>query len=356
MSPKVSVIVPVYNKVSHLATCFESILSQEYKDYELLIIDDGSNDGSEAVCLRYAKAMPEKIRYIRKDNGGVSSARNVGMDAASGEYLCFVDADDFLCPGFLSALLREADGHDITTCSSGLDRVWKGCEIAEYADTVGRSMLGTAVWGKIYRRETVCDAGARFAESVSFGEDTLFNLCIWSRVRSIRAIPYNLYGHTVDHSRRYELSAEEIRQKIKALCSAYERLDAVFGSNTSTERDVNITISLYPLSKILEDDSEYIALYHEYYPGASRRDFLSDMKCSPAIRAVSESRSVASRYGYDGVKLMFKKIGRMYGNQMQYVVCPFMKHRIILWMLRHKMYMFGALTVMLSDMMRDNEI
>lgn len=100
MSPKVSVIVPVYNKVSHLATCFESILSQEYKDYELLIIDDGSNDGSEAVCLRYAEAMPEKIRYIRKDNGGVSSARNVGIDAHRGNICVLLMLMTFFAQAF----------------------------------------------------------------------------------------------------------------------------------------------------------------------------------------------------------------------------------------------------------------
>lgn len=356
MSPLISVIVPVYNKASRIEACLQSILSQDFQDYELLVVDDGSTDGSEAICTRYAELNSDKIYYFRKDNGGVSSARNTGMDIASGHYLCFVDADDYIRAGFLSALIKEAEGYDITTESSMLDKEWIGKKIADYADTEGRSMLGTAVWGKLYDRDFVIKSGVRFDESVRFGEDTLFNLNIWSKAVSIKALHSNLYVHTVDRTRRYELSAQEIRQKIEVLRMAYAQLDDAFGSHTDTIRDVNITLSLYPLSKIIEDDGEYMLLYKEYYPNTSEQDFFNDLRCSPVIRAISEAGIVASHYGLKGLRQMFKSISQTYHNQIPLIICPFRMHRIILWFLRHKMYMYCAMIVMLSNSMRNDRV
>ena len=268
----------------------------------------------------------------------------------------YFGADDYIRAGFLSALIKEAEGYDITTESSMLDKEWIGKKIADYADTEGRSMLGTAVWGKLYDRDFVIKSGVRFDESVRFGEDTLFNLNIWSKAVSIKALHSNLYVHTVDRTRRYELSAQEIRQKIEALRMAYAQLDDAFGSHTDTIRDVNITLSLYPLSKIIEDDEEYMLLYKEYDPNTSEQDFFNDLRCSPVIRAISEAGIVASHYGLKGLRQMFKSISQTYHNQIPLIICPFRMHRIILWFLRHKMYMYCAMIVMLSNSMRNYRV
>ena len=92
---KVTVIIPVYNQLKYLERCIESALSQTYKNIEILLIDDGSNDGSEKMCDQYAK-LDKRIKVIHKENGGLSSARNVGMDCATGEYITFLDSDDYL--------------------------------------------------------------------------------------------------------------------------------------------------------------------------------------------------------------------------------------------------------------------
>ncbi len=95
---KLSIIVPVYKARRHLQNCIESILLQTYTDYELILVDDGSTDGSGAVCDRYAQEC-DKVRVIHKKNGGLSSARNAGIAAARGEYITFVDADDIIASG-----------------------------------------------------------------------------------------------------------------------------------------------------------------------------------------------------------------------------------------------------------------
>lgn len=110
---KISVIVPVYNTEHYLHCCIDSILSQTFIDFELLLIDDGSKDSSGRICDKY-KRKDERIRVFHKDNGGVSSARNLGLDNAKGEYITFLDSDDWIAPQMLdevykAAMVNEAD-------------------------------------------------------------------------------------------------------------------------------------------------------------------------------------------------------------------------------------------------------
>ena len=100
-----SVIIPVYNAEPYLAKCIDSVLSQD-APLEVLLIDDGSTDGSANVCKRYAE-RDTRIRYFRKENGGVSSARNVGLDNALGEFVTFVDSDDQVISGSYQTMLNE---------------------------------------------------------------------------------------------------------------------------------------------------------------------------------------------------------------------------------------------------------
>ena len=103
-----SIIVPVYNVEPYLRRCVDSLLDQgEFSDYEIILIDDGSTDRSGEICEEYASTN-EKVRVLHKENGGLSSARNAGLAAANGEYVLFVDSDDYLKTGCLAALLETA--------------------------------------------------------------------------------------------------------------------------------------------------------------------------------------------------------------------------------------------------------
>lgn len=159
----VSVIVPVYNARRYLARCIESVLGQTYTELELILVDDGSRDGSEAICDDYA-ARDSRVRVIRKANAGVSAARNDGIAAARGEYIAFCDNDDFYAPGMLARLLGMCEGND---CDIAQCRPVKGD--SENLPTppplpvrvmTGREMLenfyteaSIYIWDKLYRRE-----------------------------------------------------------------------------------------------------------------------------------------------------------------------------------------------------------
>lgn len=117
MNPKLSIIVPVYNVEKYLEKCIDSILNQDYKNFELILVNDGSTDGSLEICKRYL-SVDKRIKLINKPNGGLSSARNAGLDIACGQYIGFVDSDDWIEKDMYYTLLSIADKYksDIVQC------------------------------------------------------------------------------------------------------------------------------------------------------------------------------------------------------------------------------------------------
>ena len=117
MTDKISVIIPVYNAEKYISDCLESVVRQTYKNLEILLIDDGSKDGSAGICQEWCK-KDARIRLLQKENGGVSSARNLGLQEASGEYVTFVDADDWIGERMLERLRAciERDKSELAMC------------------------------------------------------------------------------------------------------------------------------------------------------------------------------------------------------------------------------------------------
>lgn len=179
--PKISVIIPAYNVETYLEPCVRSVLQQTYQNLEILLIDDGSTDKTWEVCQALA-AADSRVRPIRKENGGVSSARNAGIAAASGEMLTFVDGDDELREHALEALLeaQQRTGADIVAAWYDMgapipypeagDVVWKGTEALQ--KSLEDHPLTYSAWAKLYTREIIGDT--RFQEGIRVNEDSLF--------------------------------------------------------------------------------------------------------------------------------------------------------------------------------------
>jgi glycosyltransferase involved in cell wall biosynthesis len=109
---KVSIIVPVYNVENYLAKCLDSLINQTHQNIEILVVNDGSKDNSEQIIQEYAQKYPEKIKPLSKENGGLSDARNFGIDRATGDYLGFVDSDDYVTPTMFEEMLELAEKHN----------------------------------------------------------------------------------------------------------------------------------------------------------------------------------------------------------------------------------------------------
>lgn len=122
MNPSVSIIVPVYNARKTIARCIESIINQEFQDFELLLVNDGSKDDSGQICDSYA-AQDKRIRVIHKDNSGVSDSRNIALDLAKGKYIQFLDSDDWITTDATNLFFRAAEDHHCDMVISDFYRV-----------------------------------------------------------------------------------------------------------------------------------------------------------------------------------------------------------------------------------------
>lgn len=180
---KISVIVPVYNVKNYLEDCVQSITHQTYPDLEILLIDDGSDDGSGEICDRL-QMTDARIRVFHEKHKGVSGARNKGLKEAAGAYIAFVDSDDVLEPDMYTYLIRLLKTHEaqIAACSGWYKYdAGVGKKFESPADVVcmnGREALGVLhersylrayVWNKLFQREVL--DGIRFSTELSFAED-----------------------------------------------------------------------------------------------------------------------------------------------------------------------------------------
>lgn len=182
----VSVIVPVYNVASYLEECLDSVVGQTYRNLEIIVVDDGSTDGSGAVCDEYAK-KDGRIQVIHQPNRGLSVARNVGLDVAKGDHISFVDSDDAVSPVFIEALLSA--GADVAQCAScrnaeGLNRenrrpAFEYLTNVEASERLQFDSTGdaTVVWNKLYRRG-LFDA-IRFPEGKQHEDEFVTYRVLW---------------------------------------------------------------------------------------------------------------------------------------------------------------------------------
>ena len=169
----ISVIVPVYNVERYLRRCVDSILHQTYRNLEVLLVDDGSTAASGAICDEYA-AQEARVTAVRQKNGGLSAARNAGLERAQGTYLCFVDSDDFLDSRMLETLCRDLQEQDADAAAVGFRMFEREEELApaELAvpvqcmtgreairSTLVSDELGDFAWNKLYKRELFRDDG-----------------------------------------------------------------------------------------------------------------------------------------------------------------------------------------------------
>ncbi len=182
--PLVSIIVPVYNAEKYLNRCIDSILSQTMTDFELLLIDDGSKDNSGRICDEYAE-KDARVRVFHKPNGGVSSARNLGLDNAKGKWITFVDADDRCSCNYLEHLLSKVDDTDLiisyaVICDSTGEKAEVYPEYRVNATNFERLFVDsdmhwhTSPWAKLYRASIIYENSLRFNEMMHIGEDADF--------------------------------------------------------------------------------------------------------------------------------------------------------------------------------------
>lgn len=292
----ISFIVPIYNAEKLLSRCIDSILAQTYHDWELLLIDDGSHDGSEVICDEYAQ-NDARIKVFHKSNGGVSSARNYGLDVASGDYICFVDADDTIDKNYLHDLITNADA-DLVMCgfrsSLGVHYLPKAEYISEdslrdRASEIVRSKAIYVPWIKLLKRSIIEEHQLRFDTKLRLGEDTTFVYLYLSFCKSVRFVSNESYNYegVFGGGKKYVLSYEEIDYL------NYCNVSAIRAINTRLKSNIDATIygaKWYLLKGAYKyyTDNDAWDMYKHHHKDISKEEYFSLVKYNCSYIALRE--------------------------------------------------------------------
>lgn len=210
MEKKLSFILPVYNVEAYLPQCLDSILQQATEECEAILVDDGATDSSGAICDRYALKYPN-VKVIHKPNGGLSSARNAGMEPAVGKYVCFVDSDDYVEDGTVQKLLAWIEGNDADVCFLQTTKVYPDGRSEPMGDGIVRSEIqgktqqqvlsflarcpkfpGSA-WGKLYKREFLARNRLYFPDDRRLSEDLMYTLDVLLAAECFDCLEFPFY-------------------------------------------------------------------------------------------------------------------------------------------------------------------
>lgn len=236
----ISCIVPVYNCKEYLRECLESIINQTYTDFEVLLIDDGSTDGSDEICRIYTE-IDNRIRYYRKENGGAASARNLGLEKAAGEFISFVDSDDVISSDYFEKMLETAIKTNVDMVVSSVDKgyssngkilpdaLWKREEYIKKALTEFEHIAVYSLWTKLLRKSVIEKSQLRMPEEYRLSEDQIFIIKLMGIVDTIATVSYSGYYYrdnqsSLTHNRLDPEVLNNIIDAEKMVCRETERV------------------------------------------------------------------------------------------------------------------------------------
>ena len=282
--PKVSVIVPVYKVEKYIGKCIESILSQTFKDFELILVDDGSPDNSGKICDEYAQ-KDARILVIHKENGGVSSARNVGISKSNGEWLCFIDSDDSVEQDYIENF--GLDQYKSELFIQGYKKVVKNevKEIHDFANFSGDNFIEILAYlederiinspcFKLYNKSIIHSYNIQFDHNTSYGEDHLFSLDYVLHISTTHisrnsGYNYMVYGeeslsHRIVPMKEITYYTRECRNKQMDIISKISNNYYLSAINRRLESNITKTIRCFFSNRPNYED--YINIHEIYSP------------------------------------------------------------------------------------------
>lgn len=241
---KYSIIIPVYNAEKYIEKCLESLINQSYQDYEVILVDDGSKDASFSICEKLANKS-DKVKVFSKENGGVSSARNLGLDKAQGQYVLFVDSDDFVSSNYLETIDKEIFDYDMLSfflyscvinkngsADINEDSFKKNFIKNHYQkDNLKDFIIHTffaSPCNKVYKKKIIEENNINFDTTCVCYEDLIFNLEYIKHIKNFNIIEDSLYYYRIEESVAHYLKrkwgepfliSKKLVNKIKEVCS-----------------------------------------------------------------------------------------------------------------------------------------
>lgn len=267
MYGKISIIIPVYNVEHFLTRCVDSVVSQTYKDLDILLVDDGSTDNSKFICDEFAK-RDSRIRVFHTPNQGQSAARNIGLDNVSGEFIGFVDADDSVAPDYFEKLLASLIHENASiACECPTNKTKK--EIITQERAIIRIMGGdlkTVVWNKLFR--TTILRGIHFPEG-QVHEEIEFNRLYLKRVSSCVVIGFKGYNYTKvregNTKSRFESSRLITFDQVTAFVNDLDKTNLVDAQRAVIRFGLVHFREMYKMAKNNMQTKETLKIIHRFY-------------------------------------------------------------------------------------------
>lgn len=298
-SPKISIIVPVYKAEKYIHRCIDSLLAQTFKNFELLLIDDGSPDSSGKICDEYAH-IDSRVRVFHKENGGVSSARQNGTDNAIGEYIIHIDSDDWVEKNMLKDLYQKAitDNADMVICDYYIDYANKSIQVKQAPTALDHKTvlkelfinLHGSCCNKLIKSTFYKDCCIKFPENMHLCEDLYVIASILKHNMKIAYIP-SAYYHYIQDNNQNSLT--------KAVNSSYE-----YDKFLLTEF-CNLVSEYTDILKLCRQKFSFQIVANSY----ARKDFSSRIfkeKCGMYLKSVQSQKGISSYYKF---KLIISCLG-----------------------------------------------
>lgn len=236
----ISVIIPIYNTEKYLRRCIDSVLNSSYRNFEIILINDGSDDGSADICKEYLN-RDSRIKYYEQKNAGVSVARNRGIEESKGEWIVFVDSDDFISEDFLSTIAKEEyQNYDLLIfdfvrlkkeekeqlsvfpllgicCYKKKDKIFLTEGVLNSGQLVKNGNTGLrSSFAKAYKKSIICHYSMRFPVEIVIGEDMLFNLEYLQRIETCLYLQKKIYFYELRlNSTSHKFYSEYLQNNIK---------------------------------------------------------------------------------------------------------------------------------------------
>ena len=315
----ITVIVPVYNVEPYLSKCLNSILSQTHKNIEIIIVDDGSTDGGPRLCDEFQK-LDNRVKVVHKRNGGQASARNVGLDLASGKWVAFLDSDDWIEPDMYETLLKAAvvNDADISSCLTRYCTIDSTPEVTDSNDVINLESVDIIrglfdgrvrfeVWDKLWKRSLIGDV--RFIEG-QISEEVYFDRVIFLKAKKMSCIKKTLHnylvnrpGNTLSSFRKSRLCIfNEIDQLANDLNSLWENEISLMARCWG----MDFALSMYIEAKSSGQDTETLKYIKECFKNEYRLGGNQCKNREPKKRMIAELFNFNSNLCYSYVMLKRK--------------------------------------------------
>lgn len=319
---KISIIVPVYNTYEYLEKCLNSLIEQKKVnfDYEVIIVNDGSPDNSEEIILKFKNRYPNIIRYVKKENGGSSSARNEGLKVAEGEYVIFIDSDDYVESNLLETFEKNISDSDLLIFGYNevyekkiIKNIFNSCRKLDsnecYKLVFEEDSIKGYVWNKIFKREIIVKNKMVFDEKIKYIEDLPFVIEYLSKCKSVVIINSALYNYV-------------------------QRENSLIHSTFNTNK-LSSLISFEKMIKLLKEKNEnaLAIVYYNYYETCYELS-VRIRKSDKFVNYKKEYKFLRNEMSKTLKKFIFKNIKLKYKIKsiikfLLYDVIFFIKHKVV---------------------------